>query len=73
MTDALKTYRAKRNFSLTPEPAEGGEEGGEARAFVIQKHWASRLHYDLRLDTVPLRLRAHSPTLPVIGSTTPVM
>ena len=50
MTDALKTYRAKRNFSVTPEPAEGGEEGGEARAFVIQKHWASSLHYDLRLE-----------------------
>ncbi|PHV06059.1 hypothetical protein CSQ96_16585 [Janthinobacterium sp. BJB412] len=50
MTEALKTYRAKRDFSLTPEPAEGGEEGGESRAFVVQKHWASRLHYDLRLE-----------------------
>ncbi|MRX08783.1 DNA ligase D [Pseudoduganella sp. FT25W] len=50
MTDSLKTYKAKRNFAITPEPAEGGDEGREALAFVIQKHWASRLHYDLRLE-----------------------
>ncbi|GJJ01422.1 multifunctional non-homologous end joining protein LigD [Duganella rhizosphaerae] len=53
MEDALKTYKSKRNFAITPEPAEGGEEGkdGEgALAFVIQKHWASRLHYDFRLE-----------------------
>ncbi len=53
MGDALKTYKSKRNFAITPEPAEGGEvgAGGEgALAFVIQKHWASRLHYDFRLE-----------------------
>ncbi|MBJ7313913.1 DNA ligase D [Rugamonas sp. CCM 8940] len=50
MTDTLTSYRAKRDFSVTPEPAEGGEEGGAVRAFVIQKHWAGRLHYDLRLE-----------------------
>ncbi|MRW84782.1 DNA ligase D [Pseudoduganella sp. FT26W] len=50
MKDALKTYQAKRNFAITPEPAEGGDEGREALAFVIQKHWASRLHYDFRLE-----------------------
>jgi bifunctional non-homologous end joining protein LigD len=50
MTDALKTYKAKRNFALTPEPAEGGEAGAENLSFVIQKHWASRLHYDFRLE-----------------------
>jgi bifunctional non-homologous end joining protein LigD len=47
---ALKTYRDKRNFDLTPEPAESGVASQEAGAFVIQKHWASRLHYDLRLE-----------------------
>ena len=47
---ALKTYRDKRNFDITPEPAEGGRPNEEARAFVIQKHWATRLHYDLRLE-----------------------
>lgn len=48
--DALADYRRKRDFTKTPEPAEGGAPGTEALQFVIQKHWASRLHYDLRLE-----------------------
>jgi bifunctional non-homologous end joining protein LigD len=47
---SLKTYRDKRNFDATPEPAEGGVANEEERAFVIQKHWATRLHYDFRLE-----------------------
>ncbi|WP_426086601.1 DNA ligase D [Janthinobacterium sp. PSPC1-1] len=50
MKAALKTYQAKRNFAVTPEPAGGGEVAGEVHTFVIQKHWASRLHYDFRLE-----------------------
>lgn len=50
MKDALKTYKAKRNFSVTPEPEEGGQPGKDRLAFVIQKHWATRLHYDFRLE-----------------------
>ncbi len=50
MADALALYRKKRNFALTPEPAEGGETSEGALHYVIQKHWASRLHYDLRLE-----------------------
>ncbi|KAG1386335.1 hypothetical protein G6F59_016916 [Rhizopus arrhizus] len=50
MADSLKTYRKKRDFKVTPEPAEGGDANEAARAFVIQKHWASRLHYDFRLE-----------------------
>lgn len=52
MADALKLYKAKRNFSITSEPAEGGQASTDADAlkFVIQKHWASRLHYDFRLE-----------------------
>ncbi|CAN5600185.1 DNA ligase D [soil metagenome] len=48
--DALKTYRAKRNFSITTEPAEGGDSVQGAFQFVVQKHWASRLHYDFRIE-----------------------
>jgi bifunctional non-homologous end joining protein LigD len=47
---ALKTYREKRNFDATPEPAQGGVPNEDARTFVIQKHWATRLHYDFRLE-----------------------
>ena len=50
MPDALKVYKAKRNFTITSEPAEGGTPGLGALTFVIQKHWASRLHYDFRLE-----------------------
>ncbi len=48
--NALKAYREKRNFDVTPEPAAGGVANEAERAFVIQKHWATRLHYDLRLE-----------------------
>ncbi len=47
--DRLKAYREKRNFGITPEPAGGkGTSGGTI--FVVQKHSARRLHYDLRLE-----------------------
>ena len=47
--DALQLYRAKRDFDRTLEPA--GTPGGEAtHRFVVQKHDATRLHYDLRLE-----------------------
>jgi len=52
--DPLARYRARRDFAQTPEPA--GERAparaaaGERPCFVVQKHWASRLHYDLRLE-----------------------
>jgi len=50
--ELLKEYRDKRDFSRTAEPA-GGErhaEKGEGLAFVVQKHAATRLHYDFRLE-----------------------
>ncbi|MBA2253180.1 MAG: DNA ligase D [Nitrospirales bacterium] len=46
----LKTYRNKRDFKRTPEPEGRVQSGGERRLYVIQKHAATRLHYDLRLE-----------------------
>lgn len=46
---ALREYRAKRNFSRSPEPKGGGRAGAKL-AYVIQKHAARRLHYDFRLE-----------------------
>ena len=48
--DPLEKYRAKRDFKLTPEPAEGGLRADKALTFVIQKHDARNLHYDFRLE-----------------------
>ncbi|GGD71152.1 DNA ligase D [Rhizobium anhuiense] len=50
-TDKLSTYRSKRDFQKTAEPS--GEKRlarSNRRRFVIQKHDATRLHYDLRLE-----------------------
>jgi bifunctional non-homologous end joining protein LigD len=48
--DALLDYQSKRDFTRTPEPAQGGESGVEQLVFVVQKHWARSLHYDFRLE-----------------------
>lgn len=47
---SLARYIAKRDFTITPEPREGGAPGTAGLQFVIQKHWASSLHYDFRLE-----------------------
>ncbi|MES2511994.1 MAG: DNA ligase D [Pseudomonadota bacterium] len=49
-SDALALYKKKRNFDITSEPASGGKANAKALAYVIQKHWANRLHYDFRLE-----------------------
>lgn len=48
----LEEYKRKRNFGVTSEPAgdPAGHAAKQSREFVIQKHAATRLHYDLRLE-----------------------
>jgi bifunctional non-homologous end joining protein LigD len=49
---SLKDYRKKRDFSVTPEPSGNDSESRRKPAgiYVIQKHRASHLHYDFRLE-----------------------
>jgi bifunctional non-homologous end joining protein LigD len=47
---SLKEYSRKRDFQKTPEPDAKLSPAGKGRRFVIQKHAASRLHYDFRLE-----------------------
>jgi DNA ligase D-like protein (predicted 3'-phosphoesterase) len=46
----LEEYRRKRDFGKTPEPAGRRGRRGKAPRFVIQKHDATALHYDFRLE-----------------------
>jgi bifunctional non-homologous end joining protein LigD len=49
-TGKLTEYRRKRDFTRTGEPEGGRRRKSSKLAYVIQKHAASRLHYDLRLE-----------------------
>lgn len=46
----LKKYRTMRDFGATPEPSGGKPKKAKLPIFVIQKHHASHLHYDFRLE-----------------------
>src|SRR5579884_3271363 len=47
---SLQRYHAKRDFQETPEPRGAKSKKSKRLRFVIQKHRATRLHYDFRLE-----------------------
>ena len=49
MADPLERYNAKRDFTRTAEPA-GTLAPGQGNSFIVQKHDATRLHWDFRLE-----------------------
>src|SRR5207253_6245033 len=50
LTRRLPEYEAKRDFAVTPEPAPGKTAPHTEPTFVVHKHDATRLHYDVRLE-----------------------
>lgn len=50
MSDRLAEYKARRDFGRTPEPKAEAAQPGERLSFVVQRHDATRLHYDFRLE-----------------------
>lgn len=49
-TDPLSTYNAKRDFELTAEPAGRRKSSKGGNLFIVQKHDATRLHWDFRIE-----------------------
>jgi bifunctional non-homologous end joining protein LigD len=47
---SLAVYRGKRDFGHTPEPRGRTRRAAKRRSFVVQRHAASHLHYDFRLE-----------------------
>ena len=47
---SLSEYKKKRKFDKTPEPGPTKKRTKTGRMFVIQKHRATQLHYDFRLE-----------------------
>ncbi|WP_421723380.1 DNA ligase D [Bauldia sp.] len=50
MADSLRTYRAKRDFTKTAEPSGDEDRASGGHRYLIQKHDATRLHFDFRLE-----------------------
>ncbi len=66
----LAAYEAKRDFDRSPEPpAVVGASGGGPRSFCVQKHLASHLHYDFRLEHAGVLLSWAVPKGPSLDPT----
>ena len=49
-SNTLSEYNAKRDFAKTPEPSGKTQSSESGNLFIVQKHDATRLHWDLRLE-----------------------
>src|SRR6478609_8129140 len=64
--DRLRTYRDKRDFSVTAEPSGEAPSAAPGNRFVVQRHRATRLHYDLRLEAAGVLLSWAVPKGPTL-------